>query len=469
MFRVSLCLVLVSLLPTFGCPQRSLDGDDNASEGEGEDNDTGNDGEGEGPGEGEGEGDVGEGEGETPECTADDTCALGTICEGGACTPGCRSDRDCSDSQVCVDAACGVGCTTDADCVDGVCGENGTCTGCTTDDDCDLGTICESGACSAGCRVDRDCPDGLSCSNDACIEACASDADCALGTFCDNSRCTLGCNDDDARCGDGRVCTSNGTCAVACDNDACPGGSVCAQNACVTGCLVNDDCAGRDVCLIDGGATVGTCVRCIEEADCTDIGGIDFTCDTVAHECLAPCFNGFCGQGVCDEAANQCVECLDASTCAAGQACTNRVCTGAVDGEALCRDCEGDDAICGAGNLCVRRDLPLFQSETACAVDCSITDVCPRGYACEFILRDDIAVGKQCVLSTSRDVNTCVAIRDQRDATACSNDFQCGGQPLNDGVCAGGICTVACGSDNDCEANLVCAPSTDNGDALVCQ
>jgi hypothetical protein len=510
--------------PTGSAGNSEGEGEGGGSEGEGEGNGEGEgDGEGEGEGEGdvaegegegavaegegEGEGDVaeGEGEGETPPppCVDDGDCSLGFVCQNG-CIEGCRVNRDCptsqvcdgvggavgscvaclantdcADGEVCMGGACLPSCATDADCADGVC-NGGVCVGCNADDDCSLGSICSNNECVAGCRADRDCPDELVCGPaGTCVDGCRTSDECVLGTSCGpDNVCVFGCAGDDARCPEGFLCDDNNRCQQACEDAGdCGNDRTCFNGICVDGCLADEDCGGgildqTGVCRPGLGGAPGRCVQCVTQDQCQDIGQFDQICDTAINRCVAPCLGGFCLPGqVCAED-NLCVQCISDDNCDNGQLCdlALRVCVDApANGDALCRDCDQADGVCGAGNLCVQRRINNFVSETACGIDCSTSGTCPSGFVCDFVIRNDVAVGAQCTPQSSViDVQTCVAVREARAQDACERDRDCGAGNIDDGVCVDGVCTLPCTVDSDCLAGTACAPVIDSEES-ACQ
>jgi Cys-rich repeat protein len=275
--------------------------------------------------------------------------------------------------------------------------------------------------------------------------------------------CTLGCNGNDARCARGDVCVAD-ACVTPCSpQNACDNGQACLDGVCVAGCLANEDCGFlTPECVGATATTTGTCL-----AACVNVGGTPF------------CAGGF----VCDAAANVCVECLANDDCDAGETCdlATRRCEPT---QPLCAPCNGsqDDAICGAGNLCVSRQLaePRLTNngiESACGTDCSDGQACPRGFGCELVVRGEVAVGAQCVPQSSVVDNpntdfveqmSCAGVLDDQNNQACTQNNECGDGRLLDGFCVAGVCSLRCSSDADCLAGDVCAPVI-GGNGSACQ
>jgi len=103
---------------------------------------------------------------------------------------------------------------------------------------------------------------------------------------------------------------------------------------------------------------IGCFEGCITDADCDDdayCNGVE-TCDRGLDDCVEgtnPCISQ---DLVCNEDADQCVECLDNSDCPTGTECSNNACV-----EIACtehRDCP-DGFGCDAG-FCLEEALPII-------------------------------------------------------------------------------------------------------------
>jgi hypothetical protein len=347
------------------------------------------------------------------------------------------------------------------------------------DSNCALGSICTANQCVSGCRDDTGCGDGTVCVAGQCVDGCTTDDDCAvLGTFCGPGRvCVLGCHGSDARCAEGQVCGADDTCVTPCSaQNPCGNGEACLNGTCAAGCLVDDDCGFlAPHCLGATATSTGTCVGCIAPTDC--LQGTQCVDNTCRQQCGGG-FN-FCAQGVCDTAAGLCVDCLADDDCFEGSTCNTATKT-CETSEALCAECGGDrdTTTCGAGNLCLAREIARFTVENSCGIDCSAGQACPAGFGCELILRNSVAIGEQCVPRSSviddprspfTETMSCAAVRDARDASPCQRDSDCGSTSLLDGFCINGACALRCGNNSDCLTGDVCAPVPGDRDASACQ
>ena len=165
-----------------------------------------------------------------------------------------------------------------------------------------------------------------------------------------------------------------------------------------------------------------------------------------------------------------CVDCLVDGDCLDGFTC-NAATKTCETSDPLCAACTGaqDDALCGGDSLCVTRQIVdrFNGNESACGVDCSAGQACPRGFGCELVVRGGVAVGEQCVPQSSViddagtqfvEQMTCAGVRDAKTASPCQRDNECGDGRLLDGFCVNGACSLRCGSDGDCLAGDSCAP-----------
>jgi Cys-rich repeat protein len=122
------------------------------------------------------------------------------------------------------------------------------------------------------------------------------------------------------------ACTDGGTC-VDCLNDAdCSlPGDVC--NTVTSSCvqcldsgpgLVDAGCESitLNACL-NGGSANAMCVDCLVGADCAD----GFVCDTGTNACVECTLDSDCPVGVCNTATSACVECTVDAHCANGLLC----------------------------------------------------------------------------------------------------------------------------------------------------
>lgn len=191
---------------------------------------------------------------------------------------------------------------------------------------------------------------------------------------------------------------------VACTVDACSASNTCTHTAVAAGSV--GACAGGLVC---SGAPGNVCVQCVTNAQC---GG------------TAP---------LCDTTTNRCVQCLDATSCNDGNACTGDLCTSNVcsnpvlpSGTACATGvCDGSPAA-----LCVAcvNDLPDLMTDTGCTAAAPLCDVTAAG-------------GPACV--------ACISAADCADTNVCTTE-----------ACVANACEitgVAAGTAGTCADALVCS------------
>jgi uncharacterized repeat protein (TIGR01451 family) len=282
-----------------------------------------------------------------PVCSANDTCVACT--KDSECTGGLKCDTTSNTCVGCVGSAdCGaekpvcdtttdtcVGCTSDGQCAakdanTPVCLDNGTCVACDGD------TV---GACKGdkplcdtttntciGCETNDDCTQSgaMICdpTTKSCVE-CATSADCAGGTpICDagTHTCTPCAADDACAAKDPAlpICLQDKGSCVACtvDNEAaCGEGKVCdgASNTCVE-CLQDDNCQDPTKPACNPGTK--TCVECTETKPdaCT---GTKPTCDTGSNTCVGCSDDSECNGDtpICDLESHGCVACKADGEC----------------------------------------------------------------------------------------------------------------------------------------------------------
>ncbi|HEV8245493.1 MAG TPA: MYXO-CTERM sorting domain-containing protein, partial [Polyangiaceae bacterium] len=301
------------------------------------------------------------------ECGASDS---GIICNGpaGECVPGCSTapqrndcpaDENCSKQDGTVGSCLGQPCQTSTDCTDPllpVCDtvpNPHTCVACVVDTDCTAPLLCNPSRACVECTSDRldNCSaadSGAAClANETC--GCLTDDDCGAsdsGRVCDGatSHCILGCRGTGGNgCEVPQVCTSTdntiGSCVACTSNDDCTAPQVCDQTsdppACVD-CVTTADCDGALVC----DETQQTCVECVKSSDCL----APQVCDTTAQQCVDCVVDPDCGSAmVCDKTTQTCIGCTDDADCTAGKLCDKTTQT--------CVECT-DDSDCAAGKFC---------------------------------------------------------------------------------------------------------------------
>jgi Cys-rich repeat protein len=120
----------------------------------------------------------------------------------------------------------------------------GTVTTCDNDAACGDAKVCNLGRCEPACRDNSACASGSACISGRCRPAGAEQ--CGVG----GALCS-----SDAQCGTGRVCVAK-ACATACPDSKCPVGQVCSAGACVEDpspaspqCTFDLDCGGGFRCI----------------------------------------------------------------------------------------------------------------------------------------------------------------------------------------------------------------------------
>jgi len=299
----------------------------------------------------------------------------------------------------------------------------------------------------SGCGGAAGCPDGSVAEGDRCV---APDA----GPGADGGPEDGGPGADGGPCGvcegTSPVCDAASGACVECtaeDEGACEAGESCFSNACAQ-CGDDDDCTDASAARCEG----GQCVGCDDDAQCASVAG---------------------GLGVC--ASGRCVQCtaMDRSACGPNvcDATTNRCTTRPQSSADLCQDCVAD-AECQPGQLCVPMDFDatavgrfcLWRQDAAMppGPGGSCTNVRPYvdAVAAESV---DGATATVCSLA----LTTCPALqqfRMQSCTTPVVSDDECGVAGLDDGLCRmasalTNLCTVPCGSDNDCRLGFTCTPT----------
>lgn len=328
-----------------------------------------------------------------PECeetNAGQFLGAGTTCPKEGC-PDCDCDglTDITEITDCVDecvsmggdhAQCAITCDANDDgipnpCQDGTLdpdadGTIGDCDGCPDDPQ-----KIEPGICGCGeADVDSD-DDGIHDCDDACpndplndtdgdgvcdgIDNCPSepnpdqldqDGD-GVGDACRECQSVIVCKDTDPCTDD--VCI-DGICTHIMKN--CPQAQICDPDTgdCVDGCETDANCDDRDLCTVDDKCKDGTCfykpILCDGLATCDPATGKCDGCAEPPGGCSDGSFcNGLeefdvdgcvCDQGAdpctdpdrvhCDEANDECVECLIDEHCDDGASCTTDSCVGSV-------------------------------------------------------------------------------------------------------------------------------------------
>ena len=443
-------------------------------------------------------------------CDPDEDCVTCaddcTTCEGDCCgdngTVGC-DDSVCTASVCAVDPYC---CENnwDADCAGCAMGElswqGEDCTGAALDCECGyIPPVCGDGECTTGesCETCSDdcgacpfCGDG-ECNGDEDCTTCADDCMACEGDCCaDNG--TVGCMD--AACTE-LVCSIDSFCCASswdslCGDEAtqycetCGGGVVCGDGECGPGedCeTCSDDCGvcpfcgdgecggdeGCDSCPDDCGACEGDCCAVGETAGCDDaditacVCELDEFCCNSSWDglCVQAAFDDCgcvaeCGDGVCDEFAEDC------STCEADcGACPPDCCD--ANGTPECEDAACTDAVCALDPFCCESSWDGLCAGCANGqpgvdgIDCATAgEACPCGYVPPVCGDGECTTGESCETCTD-DCGACPFCGDGE----CNGDEICTTCPDDCGACTASCCEahegVGC-EDPACTA-AVCA------------
>ncbi len=349
------------------------------------------------------------------DCVADIDCSAGKECHNFRCTElsSCQNDQDCDsplprchlDSGACVACLSSSDCPEGADCLEQSCVP----LTCQSNDQCELGQICADGDCVTGCERERDCPEGWQCLSDlgsfgTCVE-CQLDSDCPAGRHCEDYQCIAYCTDD-AHCTP-RYCDVSTNLCIDCRDDAhCAAPTPrCQSNSgtCVA-CLEQADCPGG-YCHESF-----ACVACLSSPDCP-IGTL-----CLEQECVAGCFGDRdCPSGThCDpdQAPNGvCAQCLLDEHCPAGEKCIDHSCSFSCQSDQDCEDplpaCEPISATC---RQCVSEQhcqVGLTCADFTCQPGCQTVADCPAGQVCAADL-GDLGLCVDCLTNTDCDTDwTC--------------------------------------------------------------
>jgi hypothetical protein len=180
------------------------------------------------------------------------------------------------------------------------------------------------------------CPSGQFCNNNACF--CDSLTTCAAqgktcGIISDGCGGTLSC----------------GTCAAgqSCTNNVCTSAPTCAHSECVSGTKLTSSCSScaQTVCAADP-------FCCNSSWDSACVSRAKAVCSVCASTCT-PTTCSALGKN-CGSVSNGCGGTLSCGTCAAGQTCTNNVCTACTPTtcSALGKNCGSVSNGCGGTLSC---------------------------------------------------------------------------------------------------------------------
>jgi hypothetical protein len=428
-------------------------------------------------------------------------CAAGSICCGGICRD-VSAARECEDCNRACDLNSADVCASDGDARDCRCGDGAGAAECANQEPfCLFGAALGDGRC-VDCRADNDCarpqrPGLFECVDTVCRACDPSDhASCGADQLCCNFRCidtseavngnceacgdscdveqTNQCDSRSCGCGDNAPCDLNSAtplcddprgqcvqCRADVDCAGHPGGAQCVDNVC-SACDPNghDGCGANELCCVANGSPV--CQSTSDAAgQCESCNG---ACDGLStNRCTARscgCGNGEpCGGAfpVCDDGANECVECTADVHCnnsPNGSQCVNRE----------CRRCDpSDQAGCGGDQLCCGADASLRCEGTQGGV-AGQCESC--GAACGLIA--DTCSGRDCQCGADAECSGATPFCDTGACVQCLGKADCGlGELCCDGECqptGGGVgeqceqCGVACDQDasNRCSTQQTC-------------
>lgn len=369
-------------------------------------------------------------------------CAAASDCLSGVCTGGFCTAASCTDSVK-------NGNETDVDC-------GGNCDPCASGKDCELPGDCASELCERGMCIEASCNDlvrngaesDVDCGGAECLpcadwRACTGDSDC-LNEHCVHGSCTPPtCTDTiknqdetDVDCGGNHCdpCVPGQACV---DEHDCDSGW-CVDSLCIVAPTCDDTIKNRDETDVDcGGAICST--RCADGLACT-----------VGSDCLS----GVCDAGLCQVPSctdhvrngtetstdcggpNSCPRCPDFKPCSDASDCSSAACTAGHCGTTGCAAFGSDTYGYVACSLTPGVDglnCPDI-STTGTAVTLGDDDVrsAPIGFSFNFygttytdaninsnggltfgpVLQSELAIGNQCLPTTSLQAPTIAAFWD---------------------------------------------------------
>ncbi len=436
------------------------------------------------------------------------SCDDGVACTVGSCdeildvcvqTPMdtlCDNGQFCDGSETC-DAILGCQAGTPVNCDDGVactndaCDEVGNvCVSTPSDTLCDNGLYCDGvETCDAllGCQAGTapNCDDGVACTDDSCDEVgdvCVNSAnngncDDLVGCTVDVCDAILGCGHtpDDSLCDNSLYCDGTETCdaltdcqpgtppncddSVACTTDACD-----ETNDICTHLPVDAACSDGVTCTVDVCDPIAGCSSTPDDGLCDNMVFCDGTetCDPV-NDCQSgtnPCVPPL----KCEEAGDQCVDCLTDAQCDDGLYCNGaETCTGftCVAGTPPnCSDGVGctDDSCDEATDTCVH---------TANDSLCDNGLYCDGMETCDSIMDCQVGTAPNCNDGVGCTIDSCDEVIDQcvnaPDNSLCDNGAYCDGMETCDA-----ISDCQAGTPPNCGDGVSCTVDTCNEATDVC-
>lgn len=231
-------------------------------------------------------------------------------------------------------------------------------------------------------------------------------------------------------------------------------------------CMHNEDCGAGKLCQY------GTCVACIDNAQCGDR-----VCDKASGSCVPCSAAAVCSAPArCDLAIGRCAECLQSSDCAQNRACINDRCLPQCLDNSSCPGgfCVGGGCVACRGN----GDCPQLGQWCdggTCRAQCVQNSDCDGGRSCDpmthtcyapcngMCTRGQVCSGGKCLAACDNSVPCAQGKKCQAGVCVpeCAVDGDCAGvRPFT--ICSGGQCVPSgkCAFDADCPVSNLCAAGT---------
>ncbi len=373
----------------------------------------------------------------------------------------CSIDEDCNDFNPCTLNTCNAGACNETDVDDGT----------TCDVDPGLDEVCDGGQCVEACLFDSQCLDSFACTQDTCntglgiCEHAPSDAACDNSTFCDGAELcrpddagadSRGCIDgEEPTCDDGFDCTFDYCDTL--ESDDCehlPNDSLCND---LLFCNGAESCNPSDSAHDDLGCIDGTAPDCADTIPCTDD-----SCDEENKRCDNQPNDSLCDDG------NSCTN-PDACTPAAPGANENGCTTQTLPTGQVCLLDNSQDGYCIDG-IC--QDACITSDDCEDGFACT-TGVCnEETFLCEYVPNDSVCDNdilcdgtEICSPETvGADPDGCITTAvDCNDGVSCTVDTcnvgldECEHTP-DDTLCDD---SAFCNGVETCHETLDCLPGTD--------
>ena len=244
------------------------------------------------------------------------------------------------------------------------------------------------------------------------------------------------------------------------DLEICNDSFECVATPCTPGENVEEDCGVLAVCKPNDGSEGGTCVECVENADCTESNtfcNAENTCESFQPECTSAgqdCDpNARPGDGyACIETSNQGPTCVrfyaDQNACG-----NNQLCLG-VNPEGFPEEENPEKGVCFQGQC----NGPLDTTSCEGITQSVLFESFPNGAKCT-----RVSTGG------NSSANTCVPAGTKAEGESCTAGFcqsgQSGCTSCQAGLaCQGGTCTPYCESDGECsQGGETCIGEDDDG------